>query len=92
MKYQLDGITYYYYSQRNGYRTPPSHRLDLSAVYTKKGKRCTTQWAFGIFNAYCRYNPYVIYFEDDPTKPSGTRAVQQALFGLIPSVSYTLTF
>ncbi|MDE6794368.1 MAG: TonB-dependent receptor plug domain-containing protein [Muribaculaceae bacterium] len=92
VKYQLDGITYYYYSQRNGYRTPPTHRLDLSAVYTKKGKRCTTQWAFGIFNAYCRYNPYVIYFEDDLTKPSGTRAVQQALFGLIPSVSYTLTF
>lgn len=92
VKYQLDGTTYYYYSQRNGYRTPPTHRLDLSAVYTKKGKRSTTQWAFGIYNAYCRYNPYVIYFEDDPTKPSGTRAVQQALFGLIPSVSYTVKF
>ncbi|MDE5595296.1 MAG: hypothetical protein K2I89_06965, partial [Muribaculaceae bacterium] len=25
VKYQLDGITYYYYSQRNGYRTPPIH-------------------------------------------------------------------
>lgn len=92
VKYQLDGTTYYYYSQRNGYRTPPTHRLDLSAVYTKKGKRLTTQWAFGIYNTYCRYNPYVIYFEDDPTKPSGTRAVQQALFGLIPSVSYTVKF
>ncbi|MDE6703743.1 MAG: TonB-dependent receptor plug domain-containing protein [Muribaculaceae bacterium] len=92
VKYQLDGITYYYYSQRNGYRTPPIHRLDLSAIYTKKGKRVTTQWAFGVYNAYCRYNPYVIYFEDDPTKPSGTRAVQQALFGLIPFASYTIEF
>lgn len=92
VKYELDGITYYYYSQRNGYRTPATHRLDLSAVYTKKGKRCETQWAFGVYNAYCRYNPYIIYFEDDPTKPSGTRAVQQALFGLIPSVSYTIKF
>lgn len=92
VKYQLDGITYYYYSERNGYRTPPIHRLDLSAIYTHKGKRFTTQWAFGLYNAYCRYNPYVIYFEDDPSKPSGTRAVQQALFGLIPFASYTIEF
>lgn len=92
VKYQLDGITYYYYSQRNGYRTPPTHRLDLSAVYTRQGRRFTSQWAFGIYNTYCRYNPYIVYFEDDPDKPSGTRAVQQALFGLIPSVSYTIKF
>lgn len=92
VKYQLDGTTYYYYSQRNGYRTPPIHRLDLSAICTREGKRFTTQWAFGVYNAYCRYNPYVIYFEDDPSKPSGTRAVQQALFGLIPFVSYTIQF
>ncbi|MDE5554133.1 MAG: TonB-dependent receptor, partial [Muribaculaceae bacterium] len=92
VKYQLDGTTYYYYSQRNGYRTPPIHRLDLSAICTREGKRFTTQWAFGVYNAYCRYNPYVIYFEDDSTKPSGTRAVQQALFGLIPFVSYTIQF
>lgn len=92
LKYELDGITYYYYSQRNGYRTPPTHRLDLSAVYTHEGKRFTTQWAFGIFNTYCRYNPYIIYFEDDPEKPSGTRAVQRALFGLVPSVSFTIQF
>ena len=92
VKYQLDGMTYYYYSKRNGYRTPAVHRLDLSAIYTKAGKRVTTQWAFGIYNAYCRYNPYVIYFEDDPSKPSGTRAVQQALFGLIPFASYSINF
>ncbi len=92
LKYELDGITYYYYSQRNGYRTPPVHRLDLSAVYTRQGRRVTTQWAFGIFNTYCRYNPYIIYFEDDPEKPSGTRAVQRSLFGLVPSVSFTVRF
>lgn len=92
VKFELDGTTIYYYSRRNGYRTPPVHRLDLSATYTHEGKRFTYQWAFGLYNAYCRYNPYVVYFEDDPDKPSGTRAVQQALFGLVPSVSYTLKF
>lgn len=92
VKYELDGTTCYYYSKRNGYRTPSSHRLDLSATYTRHGRRFTTQWAFGIYNVYCHYSPFVVYFEDDPTKPSGTRAVQQSLYGLIPSVSYTLKF
>lgn len=37
-------------------------------------------------------NPFIVYFEDDPSKPSGTRAVQQSLFCMLPSVSYTLKF
>lgn len=92
VKFELDGQTCYYYSSRNGYRTPSSHRLDLSATYTRRGRRFTTQWAFGVYNAYCHYSPFVVYFEDDSTKPSGTRAVQQSLYGLVPSVSYTLKF
>lgn len=92
VKYELDGTTCYYYSRRNGYHTPPSHRLDLSATYTHVGRRLTYQWSFGVYNAYNRYNPFVVYFEDDPTKPSGTRAMQQSLYGIVPSVSYTLKF
>lgn len=92
VKYSVAGVTCYYYSARNSYRTPPTHRLDLSATYTHKGRRMTYQWTVGLFNAYCRYNPYVVYFRDDPDKPSGTCAVQQAMYGLIPSVSYTLQF
>lgn len=92
VKYEVAGETCYYYSNRNAYKAPPTHRLDLSATYTHKGPRLTYEWAFGIYNAYCRYNPYVVYFRDDPTKPSGTQAVQQAMYGLVPSVSYTLRF
>lgn len=92
VKYEVADVTCYYYSVRNSYKTPPIHRLDLAATYTHVGRKFTYEWSFGIYNAYCRYNPYVVYFQDDPTKPSGTRAVQQALYGLIPSVSYTLKF
>lgn len=91
-KYEIAGTTCYYFSGRNTYRTPPSHRLDLSATYTRVMRRHTSIWSFGIYNAYSHQSPFVIYFEDDPGKPSGTRAVQQSLFGLIPSVSYTLKF
>lgn len=92
VKYEVGGITCYYYSQRNSYKTPPIHRLDIGATYRHQGKKLTYEWSFGIYNAYCRYNPYIVYFEDDPSKPSGTRAVQQAMYGIIPSVSYSLSF
>lgn len=92
VKYEIAGETCYYYSKRNSYMTPAAHRLDLAATYTHVGKKFTYQWAFGVFNAYCRYNPYIVYFEDDPSKPSGTRAVQQSMYGIVPSVSYTLKF
>ncbi|MDE7379310.1 MAG: TonB-dependent receptor [Paraprevotella sp.] len=92
VKYEISGKTCYYYSKRNAYKTPPTHRLDLSATYSRIGKKFAYEWAFGIYNAYCRYNPYVVYFEDDSSKPSGTRAVQQSMYGIVPSVSYTLKF
>lgn len=91
-KYEINGVTCYYYSQRNSYMTPPSHRLDMSATYTKVGKRVTSILSFGFYNAYAHYSPFVIYFEDDPSKPSGTRAVQMSLFGIVPSISYTIKF
>ena len=92
VKYEIGGETCYYYSKRNSYMTPPTHRLDLSAKYTHVGKKLTYEWAFGIYNTYCRYNPFVVYFEDDSSKPSGTRAVLQAMYGIVPSVFYTLKF
>ena len=91
-KYDIDGTTFYYYNERNGYRAPAYHRLDLSANYTKKLKRATRIWSFGIYNAYCRYNPFTIRFNNDVDNPTGTVVEQTSLFGLIPSVSFTLKY
>lgn len=91
-KYELDGATCYYYSARNSYRTPASHHLDVSATYTHVGPKRTYQWAIGVYNLYNRYNPFIVYFEDAPSEPSGTRAMQRSLYGIVPSVSYTLKF
>jgi len=91
-KYQLSGATIYYYSQRNSYRTPATHRLDISANYRHAGKKFTYEWNIGIYNLYNHYNPYMIYFENYPENPSGTRAVQYSMYGIVPSVSYTLKF
>ena len=91
-KYQIDGNTVYYYAERNGYRAPSSHHLDLSATYTKKLSHCERKWAFGIYNIYNRENPYVITFSEDDNSASGTKATQTALFGAIPFVSFSLKF
>ena len=91
-KYEVDGRTYYYYAERNGYRAPAYHRLDISATYSRRLKRTTQQWAFGLYNAYNRYNPYVITFENDNESPTGTKTMQTSLFGIIPSVSFTVKY
>ncbi len=91
-KYEIDGRTFYYYAERNGYRAPASHRLDLSATYTRKRRRATHVWSFGVYNAYHRYNPFVIRFENDDESPSGTKAKLTAMFGIVPSVSFTLKY
>ena len=91
-KYDMSCSTFYYYHERNGYRAPACHRLDISATYTKKHGRATHIWSFGIYNAYNHYNPYVIQFLNDDDKPSGTKVEQTSLFGIIPSVSFTIKY
>ena len=92
-KYDIDGTTYYYFNERNGYRAPANHRLDLSANYTKKLRKGFTRvWSFGVYNAYNRYNPFMIRFKNDTDSPTGTVCEQTSLFGIVPSVSFTLKY
>ena len=92
-KYQIIDNYIYYYAERNGYRAPDYHRLDVSATWSKKikGGRLTREWSFGIYNLYNRYNPYLIRFEDSQYG-RGTKAKQYSLFGIVPSVSFNLKF
>lgn len=91
-KYKVNGNTWYYYSEKNGYRAPANHHLDISATHTKKKSFGERQWVISAYNVYSRKNPYVVMFMDDDTKPSGTKAVMTSIFGIVPSVSYIITF
>ena len=92
-KYEIIDNYIYYYAERNGYRAPSYHRLDVSATWTKqlRGGRLTREWAFGIYNLYNRYNPYLINFEDSQNG-ARTKAVQYSLFGIVPSVALNVKF
>jgi len=92
-KYNLDGKTIFYYGERNGNRTPASHRLDVSATLEgKPNRKFKSSWNFGIYNLYNRKNPFSLEFKDNPDNPSQTQAIQNSLFGIIPSVTWNFKF
>lgn len=92
-KYRVDNRTVFYYTERNGYRMPSYHRLDIGAnLELKKKKRWSSELSFSLYNAYGRENAYTISFRDKPDDASRTEAVRYALFKFIPSVSYNFKF
>ncbi|WP_432709531.1 TonB-dependent receptor [Pedobacter sp.] len=92
-KYDADGQVAFYYAERNGYRMPAYHRLDLSATRKfKPRKHYRSELSLGVFNAYGRANAYSISFRKDPHDPEKTQAVQTSLFRFVPSISYNFKF
>jgi outer membrane receptor protein involved in Fe transport len=87
--YWIDGRLVPYYTERNAYRMPSYHRLDLSATW-RLGERSSLN--FSIYNAYNRMNAYAIYFRQMKSDPTKTEAVQITLFPFIPSVTYNFAF
>jgi len=87
--YWIDGRLVPYYTERNGYRMPPYHRLDLSATWNLSPR---SNLSFSLYNAYDRWNAYAILFRQDPNNPQLTQAVQTTFFPIIPSVTYNFKF
>lgn len=92
-KYQVGGQSVFLYTDRNGYRLPAYHRMDLGATYTKKKRNGReVSWNYSLYNVYGRENPYSISFEDSKTDPTKTVAKQTTLFRWVPSVTYNFKF
>lgn len=92
-KYTVDGRTLWYYTERNGYRMPDYHRLDLGATWeAAASKRFKSSWTFGIYNVYNRKNAFIIDFREKEGNPNATEAYQIALFGIIPSITWNFKF
>lgn len=92
-KYLINNNVQYYFTERNGYRMPAYHRLDLGATWTlKKTKKFESSLNFSVYNAYGHKNPYSIDFEQDETDPTKTNAVMTYLFTYVPSITYNFKF
>ena len=92
-KYQVNGLVTNYYTERNGYRMPPYHRLDIGITWQnmKKG-RFESNFNFSCYNVYGRENAYSITFQEDPDDATKTQALQTTLFRWVPSVTYNFKF
>jgi CarboxypepD_reg-like domain/TonB-dependent Receptor Plug Domain len=92
-RYLVDGNIVPYYTERNGYRMPDYHRLDIGLTWiTKKTARFESNWNFSIYNAYGRSNAYAINFQQDPNDPTKMQAVQLSLFRFVPAITYNFRF
>ena len=106
-KYMIEGEVVNYYTERNGYRMPDYHRLDLGITLNNKKfktaidpesgkeiqvkKKFESSWNFSVYNAYARQNAYSITFKENE-QTGKTEAVQLSLFKIIPSISYNFKF
>ena len=91
--YNIGNIQVPEYSERNGYRMPNYHRLDIGAtVQLKKHKRWDHNLNLSLYNTYGRRNAYAINFQPDPNNPGQNQAVQLTLFRWVPSITYNFKF
>jgi hypothetical protein len=83
------------YSDRNEYRMPDYHRLDVSVSLkgkNKPGRKWQGEWNLSVYNAYNRHNSWSINFVRDNTHPNEMYAEKTYLFSAIPALTYNFKF
>ncbi len=84
------------YGDRNNYRLPAYHRLDLGInIYRPKKKGRMGIWNVSVYNAYCRMNPFMIEKTDEynPDERKSYPVFKQYSFlPIVPSITYTYKF
>ena len=81
--------------ERNNFRMPSYHRLDLGVNFHKQKKHGIRTWNISVYNVYNRNNPWVVYTDykwDEATQTEKKTLMQVSIFPIIPSVSYSYKF
>lgn len=92
-KYLINNNIQYYYTERNGYRMPDYHRLDIGATWTlKKTRKSESSLNFSVYNAYGYKNPFSIDFQQNMDDLTKIDAVKTYLFTYVPSITYNFKF
>lgn len=92
-KYIIEGNVASLYTERNGFRMPDYHRLDVAATWLlKQTKKYRSELNFSVYNAYAKKNPYSFIFSEDEENPGQTKSTMVYLFSAIPSISWNFKF
>lgn len=79
-----------YFENRNSYRMPAYHRLDLGINFKKDTKWGERVWSLGAYNVYNRKNPFYLQFDNELVSGKFITVLKQySLFPIIPSISYS---
>jgi hypothetical protein len=100
LKYTFDGNQLIYYSDRNKYRLPDYHRLDISITLDESlrlKKKWKGNWTLSIVNLYGRKNAYSVFYK----KEAPSEINDYHLYSLyklyiigkpLPTLTYNFTF
>ena len=92
--FSVDNFTVSSFSDRNKFRIPDYHRLDVGFVAEgnhKRKKIWDGTWTLSVYNVYGRKNAYSIFFKE--VRPGILRPYRLAIIGTaLPSISYAIKF
>lgn len=85
-----DNVRVFSVSDRNNFRIPDTHRLDLALTLEgsyKKNRQWHSSWVLSVYNVYGRENPFTVYLQAiDNTQP---RLIKLSVLGnVFPSLTY----
>lgn len=99
-KYIFEGRQIVYYSDRNKYRMPPYHRMDVSITLDenlRKKRMWKGSWTLSVYNLYGRKNAYSVFYRKDPSIQLNDK-VPYSIYKLsvigvpVPSLTYNFKF
>ncbi len=92
--YSAGGIVVSDFSERNQYRIPDYHRLDLAFIIEgnhKRKKLWEGSWVISCYNFYGRKNAFSVFFADNNS--GALEAYKLSIIGtIIPSIGYNFKF
>ena len=100
LKYDFNGSQFIYYSDRNKYRMPNYHRMDIAITHDESirlKKKWKGSWTFSVLNLYAQKNPYSVFYKSS----SNSKLNLNPTFSLyrmyiiekpIPTITYNFTF
>jgi hypothetical protein len=83
------------YTERNGYRLPPFHKLDLNFMHSFGWFDLDWRVSLNVYNAYNQKNVFAQYMEneyDDQGQATRYRIKRITLFPFIPTVGLSCRF
>ncbi len=98
--FNFQGHEAVYFSERNKYRLPDYHRLDLAISFGENlrlNARGKGSWTFSLINVYGRKNPFSVFYEKASTS-QGTDNRRYSLYKLyiigrpLPVLTYNFLF